>query len=34
MGYFTEYNKDDLFALEFEKKIKDTENYLKSFLKK
>lgn len=34
MGYFIEYNKDDLFALEFEKKIKDTENYLKPFLKK
>lgn len=32
--YFTEYHKDDLFALEFEKKIKDIENYLKPFLRK
>lgn len=34
MWYFTEYHKDDLFALEFKKKIKDTENYLKPFLRK
>ena len=32
--YFTEYHKDDIFALGFETKRKAIENYLKPFLKK
>lgn len=34
LWYFTDYHKDDRFALEFERKIKNTENYLKPFLRK
>lgn len=32
--YFTEYHKDDTFALEFEEKRKAIEKYLKKYLKK
>ncbi len=34
MWYFTEYHKDDKFALDFEEKRKAIENYLRPHLKK